>query len=258
LASSRVPVVPKLCVTVPCKGRLDFLKRTAPAIVGQADVRYCLVDYDCPDDCGGWIERAFPEEIASGRLTVERVAPRPHFNKGAAHNIGARRLIRDGAEHVCFLDADTVCHPGFVDWLRAHLVPDRFLISGLTPTGAEHPGLVGFLVVPAPLFAASGGFDEWFEEWGGEDLEYRLRLHLEHGARYDEVPLSLFDEIPHGDDLRIRFRKLASPDASNRLNLVYWARKLRRRTGKSLVDLDAVAQRLFDRIPRRNVGPVSR
>ena len=249
--------MPELSVTVPCKGRLDFLKRTAPGLVGQPGVRYCLVDYDCPDDCGGWIERTYPTEVAAGGVIVERVAQRPHFNKGAAHNLGARRLIRDGATHVCFLDADTVCNPGFVDWLRARLAADRFWISALTPAAVEHPGLVGFLALPATLFEASGGFDEWFQEWGGEDLEYRLRLHVEHGARYDEVPLAFFDEIAHGDDLRVRFRKLASPDASNRLNLVYWARKLRRRTGKSLVDLDPVAQRLFDRIPRRNQGPPS-
>ena len=246
-------MVPELCVTVPCKGRLDFLKRTAPALVGQPGVRYCLVDYDCPDDCGGWMERTFPEAIVNGRVAVERVAQRPQFNKGAAHNIGARRLIRDGAEHVCFLDADTVCNPGFTDWLRPRLSLDRFWVSALTAAGFEHPGLVGFLVLPAALFEASGGFDEWFEEWGGEDLELRLRLHLEQRARYGELPLSFFTELRHGDALRTQFRKIASPDQSNRLNTVYWALKVRRSTGKSLTELDETAKRLFACIPHRNL-----
>jgi len=248
---------PELGITVPCKGRLEFVQKTAPALIGEPGVRYCLVDFDCPDDCGGWLERTFGAEVGAGRAIVERVRDRPRFNKGAAHNVGARRLIQEGLRHVCFLDADTICLPGFASWLRARLVPDRFWIAGLAPSGQEDPGMVGFLVLPADLYERSGGFDEWFEEWGGEDLEYRLRLHVEHRAPYAEVPLTFFEEIRHGDELRTQFRRIGNPDLSNRLNLVYWARKVRRRTGKSLVDVDAVARRLFDRIPRRHAprGP---
>jgi hypothetical protein len=259
LSAEAAAAGPEIGITVPCKGRLSFLKQTAPALIGQPGVRYCLVDFDCPDRCGDWAEQTFPAAVAAGALVIERVRDRPHFNKGAAHNLGARRLIGDGGggvPHVCFLDADTVCDGGFVSWLRPQLAPDRFWIAARKTNGWEDPGFVGFLVLPAALFALSGGFDEWFEEWGGEDLELRLRLHLQHGAAYDEVPLSFFTELRHDDALRTQFRKIANPDQSNRLNLVYWARKLRRRTGKSLAELDENATRLFACIPRRNVPRV--
>ena len=241
-------------ITVPCKGRLAFLEQTAPALIGQPGVRYCLVDYDCPEQCGDWAEQTFPAAVAAGRLVIERVRDRPQFNKSAAHNVGARRLIAAGLRHICFVDADTVCDPAFVSWLRPQLAaaPDRFWIAARTATGWEDPGFVGFLALPAALFGASGGFDEWFQEWGGEDLELRLRLHLEQRAAYGEVPLSFFTELRHGDALRTQFRKIASPDQSNRLNTVYWALKLRRRTGKSLSELDETARRLFAFIPHRN------
>jgi hypothetical protein len=245
---------PEIGITVPCKGRLAFLKQTAPALIGRPRVRYCLVDYDCPERCGDWAEQTFPAEVAAARLVIERVGDRPHFNKGAAHNLGAQRLISEGVQHLCFLDADTVCDPAFTSWLRPRVAaPDRFWIAGRKPNGWEDPGFVGFLALPAALFVASGGFDQWFEEWGGEDLELRVRLHLEHGAAFGEVPLSFFTELRHGDALRTQFRKIANPDQSNRLNIVYWARKLRRRTGKSLTELDETAKRLFACIPHRNL-----
>src|SRR5678815_2665481 len=97
---TRATVARELWVTVPCKGRLSFLQRTAPGWLDQPDVRYCLVDFDCPDRCGDWLERTFAAEVAAGRAVVERIGARPYFHKAAAHNAGARRIAAARGESV--------------------------------------------------------------------------------------------------------------------------------------------------------------
>jgi hypothetical protein len=241
----------KLWVTVPCKGRLSFLKRTAPALLAQPDVGYCLVDFSCPDHCGDWLEQTFAAEVAAGRAMVERIAGRCYFHKAAAHNAGARRIAAAGGEHVAFLDADATCRPGFSAWLLPRLSPDRFWIAGLDTAGWEHPGLVGFLALSVSAFRRSGGFDEQFRDWGAEDLEFRLRLHLEHGLDYDEIPIDLLDSLPHGDELRVEHYEIKDLERSHLRNQVYFARKLQKQLGMSLAALDARAQRLLRRIRKR-------
>jgi len=241
----------KLWVTVPCKGRLSFLQRTAPAWFEQPDIGYCLVDFDCPDHCGDWLERTFAAEVAAGRAAVVRITDRRYFHKAAAHNAGARRIAAAGGEHVAFVDADVTCRPGFSGWLLPRLSADRFWIAGLDAAGWEHPGLVGFLALAVSAFERSGGLDEQFRDWGAEDLEYRLRLHLEHGMDYGEVPVDLLDGLPHEDDLRVEHYEVKELARSHLRNQVYLSRKLQKRLGKSLASLDDRAQRLIRRVRRR-------
>src|SRR5690349_6457847 len=131
-----MPVV-KLWVVVPCKGRLSFLQQTTASVLSQRDVGYCLVDFDCPDRCADWLEEAFPDAVAAGRAVAARVEGRPYFNKSAAHNAGARRALAAGAAHLAFLDADTLCRPGFAAWLAPRLGPDHFWIAGAGADGWE-------------------------------------------------------------------------------------------------------------------------
>ena len=245
----------QLWVTVPCKGRLSFLQRTAPAWFEQPDVGYCLVDFDCPDRCGDWLEQTFAAEVAAGRAVVERVVGQRYFHKAAAHNAGARRIAAAGGEYVAFADADVSCRPGFAAWLLARLSPDRFWIAGTDAAGWEHPGLVGLLALPVSVFRQSGGFDEQFRDWGAEDLEYRLRLRLEHGLDYGEIPIELLDGLPHGDELRVEHYEVKDLERSHLRNQVYLARKLQKRLGKSLAALDDRAQRLIRRVRHRARGP---
>lgn len=239
--------VRRLWVSVPCKGRLEFLRRTAPTLLAEPDLGYCLVDFDCPDHCGDWLEQSFPDELAAGRVLIERIAQRPFFHKAAAHNAGARRIAAAGGEHVAFLDADVSARPGFADWLGERMARHGFWIAGLDKDGWEHPGLVGFVALSMAAFAQSGGFDEWFRDWGAEDLEFRVRLLLEQGLEFGEVPVDLFDCLPHGDDLRVQHYQEKDMARGHLRNLAYFSCKLRRR-GQSFATLDERAQRLIRRI----------
>lgn len=208
----------RLWFVVPCKGRLAFLRQTTHLALADAQANYCLVDYSCPDRCGDWLHEAFAEDVASGRAIVEGVPGRGLFNKSAAHNLGAKRAIREGAEYLCLLDADTRLAADFVPFVIEHARPGRFLIVSRQPDGVDPPSLTGLVVLHVDAFLASGGLDEEFRGWGFEDIEFRIRLRLLHGLEHADIPLRLVEAIPHGDHLRTQFYRQKSCAVSNRAN----------------------------------------
>ncbi len=206
-------------IIVPCKGRLSFLRQTAWRVIEHTPFNVCLVDFSCPDRCGDWLEREYPDSPDGRRIVVERVPGRRDFNKSAAHNAGAWRALSQGAEYLCFLDADTMVHEGFGEHVSRLVRRDRFLIAALRDDGFDMPSMTGLLVVCAYRFRDLGGFDEEFEGWGGEDIEMRLRLHLVGGLGYADVPLHLASPIPHDNVLRTQYYQETSIFASNRQNM---------------------------------------
>ncbi len=225
-------------------GRLSHLKRTLPRLLRQPGLHYCLVDYACPDRCGDWVRRRYPDEVRRGRIVVETVRTARFFNKSRAHNLGASRAIRAGARFLCFLDADTRVADGFGRWVRRHIRGDRFLIAGFRPGGWHVRGTGGILVVPARDFQRAGGFDVSFEGWGAEDTEMRLRLHLVNRLDFGEIPIRFFQPISHPERLRTRFYKFKDYMVTYRRNRGKVERKVLQWTGKHLLELPGRALRL--------------
>ena len=74
---------PTFSIVTSCKGRLEFLKRSLPTFVQQAETEVVVVDYDCPDGTKGWVAAHFPD------VRVAVVTHAPLFNVSRARNIGA-------------------------------------------------------------------------------------------------------------------------------------------------------------------------
>lgn len=231
-------------VIVPCMGRLVHLKRSLPTVVEGSGLRYCLVEYACPDRCGEWVRRRYPQAVQQGRIVIETVVGTRYFNKSRAHNRGAARAMREGARILCFLDADTRVTRDWWPWLRRHARADRFFIAGFQDGIWHLRGTGGTLIVPAREFRRSGGFDESFQGWGAEDTEMRLRLHLVNGLPFDEVPVDLLRPIKHSDRFRTRFYAEKDFHASYDRNRRKVDRKVRRWTGRAVADLPPAALRL--------------
>jgi len=233
-----------LWVVVPCMGRLVHLRQTLPSLLRQPGIRYCLVDYACPDRCGEWVRRSHRECMREGRIIVETVPTAVRFNKGRAYNRGAARAIRQGARFLCFLDADTRVRPSFGRWLQRHLRRDRFLIAGLHAGVWYVRGTGGILVVSAHKFTRSGGYDESFHDWGAEDIEMRLRLHLLRGPDFGEIPVHFFWPIAHADALRTRYYRIKNHLVSYERNRRRLERRVRAWTGRGLAELPPGGRRL--------------
>jgi hypothetical protein len=237
-----------LWIVVTCMGRRAFLEQTIASIraPGEMQPRYCLVDFSCPDRAGDWLEAKYPDDIRSGATIVVRVEGQEFFHKTAALNRGARAAIERGARHLCFADADTMFAPGALAAIAARAGGPRFLIaSGDPQTGASVPSLTGVLVVASDDFARAGGYDEAFQDWGSEDIELRLRLHLRLGLEPVNLPAGLVWPLKHGDWTRSRFHRERDLRKSAARNYSLLQERVRQWTGQAVESLPESAKRLL-------------
>jgi len=234
-----------LWVVVTCMGRLAFVQRTLPTVIAQDGIGYCLVDYSCPDRAGDWLERAHADRIRAGTMAVERVEGKQYFHKTAALNAGARAAVARGARALCFADADTSFAAGALAEIGALLAPGRFLVCGRGPDGASLRSLTGLLVVYAADFQRAGGYDEAFTDWGSEDVEMRLRLHVRWRLAPLAIPPRLVHPIQHGDWLRTRFHRERDLRASAVRNEALLRARLVEWTGQRSEELSETARGLL-------------
>ena len=193
----------KLSVVVPTYGRRELSTRTLRSLVAQVDAPpFEVVVVDDGADPG------LTAHVESLGLALDvRVVHHPE-NRGrsAARNTGIARATGDV---VVFLDGDMVVEPGFVAAHAAgHDGPDTVVLGDIRtapemgrrafvdyidsrgvkkiPSSEPIPAryfMTGNSSVARPLLERAGGFDEEFDEYGGEDTEMGYRL-ADHGGRF--------------------------------------------------------------------------
>jgi glycosyltransferase involved in cell wall biosynthesis len=189
-----------------CKGRLAHLKVTLPTLMALPDCEVVVVDYDCPQGAGDWVQSNFPQ------AKVVRVADRPHFKAAEARNRGVAAAT---APWFFLVDADVAVAPTFIAAVAPLLRRGVFL----QPTPLLHE-LNGTLVVASRDLAAIDGYDEVFEGWGGEDVDVVKSLE-QTGRQADTFPAQLLTTIPHGDELRGRYHAISNPRDNYMVNSLY-------------------------------------
>ncbi len=198
--------LPDLAFVVTCMGRLRHLQQSLPRLAMQAGTECILVDYSCPDHCGAWAEAAFPG------VRVVRVPGQRTFNLARARNAGAAAAA---ARWLCFVDADVLVSARFAEALRPLLQPRLLLrASPLTPE------LWGTHVVPTEDLRRVGGYDECFEGWGGEDVDFFARLG-DAGCGSAAFPAWLVEALGHDDEARVRFHDVKDRQLSRHVNTLY-------------------------------------
>jgi hypothetical protein len=222
-----------------CKGRLEHIRQTLPALCAQADCEVVVVDYDCPDGVGAWVRSAQPD------AWVVRASDRPLFNISEARNLGAAAA---SGEWLIFLDADVLVSPTLTEQIAPLLSPGVFLLPD--PRTDE---LWGALVVSRADFEAVGGYDEAFEGWGSEDLDMTTRLWLA-GRSVAAFPGELLTSLPHGEDERTRFHAIGDRGLNVGVNSLY--RAIKTDLLKLGAELDLAARRrLYDDVRRAITAP---
>lgn len=174
---------PILSVVTVCKGRLGFLKQTAPRLQGIPGLEHVVVDADCPDGTAEWCRANLP-----GAVCI-RSGPMPIFNKSVALNAG---LQAARGKWVLILDADVFLNdPGeFMSWITPRLNEDEFFTSSVWEEGRA-----GILVAPTSKILPRGyaGFDGY----GYEDDEMCWYLSKRKGLRPRTMSGRRFRHIPH-------------------------------------------------------------
>ena len=226
--------MPLISAIVTCKGRLDHLQRTLPTLLALPDREVVVVDYDCPQGAGDWVEAAHPG------VKVVRVGNRPFFNIAEARNVGAAAAT---APWLLLTDADILFHPKLVEAVRPWLKAGVFLRSE-----SQMEGLRGTLIVSAADFQAVGGYDEVYQGWGNEDVDLVIRLE-QAGIRPLDFPVHMISAISHDNALRGQHHALSDPMFNWKINTLYLKAKID--LFKHGIELDRPArQALYDQITR--------
>jgi len=176
-----------------CKGRLDFLRESLPAVIAQTtfyafDVT--VVDYGCPDGTFGWLQQYHP-----GVRAVLVKDCTEYFNFSRARNVGA---LATKTPVIAFCDADVSPTPIWLQTLMDQLEEP--------PVVMTHPqwkrGGCGICAIKRQTFMDIRGYDEDLEGWGWEDIDLRNRA-LKAGvvATYDP---KLFKIRNHSASVRVR------------------------------------------------------
>jgi len=190
---------------VTCKGRLAHLQQSLPTLIAGG-LNVVVVDYDCPDRCGDWVEANEP------KARVVRVRDRPLFNACEARNLGA--ALADTA-WLAFLDADVCVDAAFNSAVEPLLQPDAYFLPQPRPDE-----LWGAIVLTRADFNAIEGYDEAFEGWGAEDVDIIERLMIAR-RREGAFPGGLLVPIKHDNALRTRFGPMQSLTLNGQINGFY-------------------------------------
>ena len=207
--------MPLISAITTCKGRLQHLQQTLPSLMALPDCEVVVVDYDCPQGAGAWVQSTFPA------AKVVRIKDRPHFKAAEARNRGVTAAT---APWLFLVDADVAVAPTFIAAIAPLLRPGIFL----QPKPLRHE-LYGTVVVASSDLAGIGGYDEAFEGWGGEDVDLVRRLE-QSGRQAGTFPAQLVAAIRHGDELRGRYHSISNPRDNLVVNSLYRRAKADLRT----------------------------
>lgn len=192
---------------VTCKGRLDHVVRCWPSWREQTGVRFrfVLVDYGCPDGAFDWAQ-----SVGDPRLYAIRVDEGAEFfNLSRARNFGA---VATPDPIVVFVDADVVLQNYFLDAATYAIRENAAAVTYPNWTRAGR----GICAVHAEAFRAVRGYDEAFEGWGAEDVDFVGRV--ENIARSQKFGAQAFRILEHDDSARTEFYRIKDKEESNRKN----------------------------------------
>jgi glycosyltransferase involved in cell wall biosynthesis len=196
-------------MVVTCKGRLAHLRQTLPQLLNQqcsCKLQVLAVDYDDPDGSFDYCMN-----LAHPRLSAIRVLDNAGlFNLSRARNCGANALPTD---ILCFVDADSLVHPDFVELATEPIRAGR---AALTKRDFrdKYYTTFGLCCVRTQTYHDVRGYDEAFEGWGPEDMDFYYRIGRISPVMHFQ-PWLYPETLSHSDMERTRFHKTKDRVASS-------------------------------------------
>lgn len=188
--SDKTPIT----IITTCKGRKHHLEKTLPLWLKEKNVNIVVVDFNCPQNVGNWVEKNFPE------VRVARVANEQKFHLAKARNVGAKYAPEGWW---VFMDADMMIKPGWANEIRKVLNHNYYYVASPLKWG-----MCGTVVVHSKDYKKAGGYDEVLGGWGAEDLDFYSRLR-QVNVRPAFWNGNYAENIPHSDEERVKFHDRA-------------------------------------------------
>jgi hypothetical protein len=202
------------CTT--CRGRAQHIKQTLPRNLAENSSpfsKFVLLDYNSQDDLVPYLRANCADAIKSGKLIIYSCPYPTSFHVAHAKNMAARLGILEGADILVTLDADNFTGQGFENFVAdkfrepgIFLCPDFPLIHSLPwGEGSTRPlrGFAGRLAVRSQDFIKAGGYNEIYETWRGEDIDFNARMGR-MGYTMRHIDNAYLGTIPHSAEVRFK------------------------------------------------------
>jgi len=196
-------------IIIPCKNRLDHLKKTLLFVGRQTveDMECVVVDYNCPQ---GTIDYINENYNGTKIRCVKAAVGEGEWNLSASRNFGYKHA---GGDLLCFIDADTRIMPQFLDDCLARIKDNCFM------SGQDSPPwhCCGCAMMYKADFEKVKGYNEMLKGWGFEDYDMYERLK-KIGINQMYFNKKLLYNIAHPDNIRNQYHERIHPQKTNREN----------------------------------------
>ena len=203
-----------LCIVfaTACKGRVEHLKQTLPRNLEDnkdyPNAKFVVLGYGDNEFLD------FAKNFHSDRVFFYHYPTTERFHISHAKNMAARCAIIEGADILVTVDADNFTGKGFARFIeqkfnacenqRILLCPNFPHVQTLRGT-EDWPGrgFAGRMAVRAQDFVKAGGYDESYDTWRGEDMDFIARL-TRMGFVMEHIDLEFLKAIPHSAYVRFK------------------------------------------------------
>ena len=185
----------QISIVTVCSNRLDYLKRTIPTFLNQSFSELIVVDYNCPQGTAEFVRKNYQT------ARIIQIKDGNKFNLSKARNIGAQEAK---GEFIFFCDADILLKEDICAWITALSIKNCFF------TSSKMDDSYGSCIISKKVFSQISGYDEAFEDWGGEDRDLYQRLEWA-GLKALNYPENFLSPIYHDDTIRV-IRSISKKD----------------------------------------------
>nr|WP_319512069.1 glycosyltransferase family A protein [uncultured Draconibacterium sp.] len=192
------------CIT--CMNRLHHIKETLEKNIRDNfypnEVEFVLLDYNSSDGMEEWV-KTLQYYIDIGILIYYRTTTPSWYKRGHSRNMSIRL---SNAEIVCNLDADNFLGKDFCFYIIEAFKKEQrvFYSSNYLSQGA-----VGKVCTSKDHFEDVRGYDELFESYGFEDLDFYNRLRRTGLTQKYIQGTQFYKYVSHSNDERIIYDPVA-------------------------------------------------
>ena len=188
----------KISYCTPMMNRLFHLKETLPKNIlctNHLDVEFIILNYNSQDNMNEWIFKNFEKELKSERVKLYHTEEPQYWHETHTKNVAH---IQGSGDILVNLDGDNYVVDGFTEWCVEQFKKNDNIVLGSTP---PHPRACGKIAITKENFYKLKGYDEGFESWGFDDIDF-VRRSKEIGLKHIEIPEEFFMGLHHDNKLR--------------------------------------------------------
>jgi len=179
-------IMEKISICTVCMDRLFYLRETLSAnLIDNLDypaLEFVVLDYNSQDGLENWIRSSMMQYIDSGLLKYFRTTEPKYFSQSHSKNLVSNLASGD---IICLLDADVYAGKDYARWVNGVFEEhgSNTIVTTIRSTYIPHRDLGGKLAFHKRCFTAVRGYDEAFNGYGFEDVDFAHRLELQGGNR---------------------------------------------------------------------------